>query len=379
MRLLYITNIPTPYRQRRFNILNGELKKRNVELEVIYLSATEPNRHWDIPPESFKYKYRILKGLHPTILGLYAHFNPGLIFRLLKKDYQYVIIGGMGSPSHWMSCFFASKDSVKVMSIESNLLSTERIKGFGFWLKRLLLGRMDAYQVTGSPQIRYIEFFLNKVNTLPVLTLPNLIDERLYIDESDRLRRNNTIRKRLGCLDDNTQLWILPARLVPIKGIIPFIKCMSGISSVRLFLLGDGILENEIDELISTYKLPVTRVGYVNTEEMLAYYAAADLFVLPSLKDPSPLSPIEALAAALPILVSSHIGNLEDVLVNEKNGWKFEPESNDEYLVNLLRNISKMSRNELRTMGQISRNVYHSRFDTISCINRYVRELTQIN
>lgn len=50
------------------------------------------------------------------------------------------------------------------MSVESNLFSTVRKKGFGAKIKKLLLNKMDAYQVTGTPQMDYINFFLKKTS-----------------------------------------------------------------------------------------------------------------------------------------------------------------------------------------------------------------------
>src|SRR5690606_32042033 len=346
-KLLYITNIPTPYRQKRFNLMQEIFPKFGIEIEVLYMARIEANRKWEIPDDSFKYDYKIYPGIHPSIGGFFSHFNPGLLFRLLKNDYQIAIIGGMASPTHWLAPFFVSKRKLQIMSVESNLYSVVRKKGIAAAFKRLLLDKADGYQITGTPQIDYIQYFSEKSQAKAYIKLPNLIDEQVFRDDVANLKRNkNELRSHFG-VEENTQMWVLPARLIEIKGIIPFLKLMKDIKNVHLFILGEGELMGDARPYVEKEKLPVTLVGFVQQKQVTEYYAAADLFILPSLKDPSPLSPIEACASGLPLLVSSRIGNLEDVLVTEKNGWHYDPISETEKGKQILQKVSKMSRNQL--------------------------------
>ena len=109
-------------------------------------------------------------------------------------------------------------------------------------------------------------------------------------------------------------------------------------------------------------------------EEMIDLYAAADLFVLPSLRDASPLTPIEASAAGLPLLVSNLIGNYEDVLIQEVNGWGFNPYESEEAKSILLK-ISSLTINELSIIGEKSKSIYNETFDTELCVKSYAEQL----
>lgn len=377
-KLLYITNIPAPYRQRRFNLMQEIFPKYGIEFEVLYMAEIEPNRQWIIPKNSYKYNYKIFKGIHPTVGGFFAHFNPGLLLRLLRNDYDIAIIGGMASPTHWLSPFFISNKKVKVMSIESNMHSTKRKKGFGAKFKELLLNTADAYQITGIPQIEYIKYFSKKTQKKKFIKMPNLIDESVYRDTMDILRVNKKeLREGFG-VNNETQMWVLPARLTSIKGILPFLGLLKRITNVHLFLLGDGDQKEEILKYIHQEKLNVAITGFVKQSEVIRYYAAADLFVLPSIKDPSPLSPIEACAAGLPLLVSSRIGNLEDVLENNVNGWHFDPISEIEKGKVLVNTVSKLNRVELKKMGEKSRERYNEIFDSVKCVEQFAKELSAL-
>jgi len=377
-KLLYITNIPAPYRQRRFNLMQEIFPKYGLEFEVLYMAEIEPNRQWVIPKDSYKYNYKIFKGIHPTVGGFFAHFNPGLLLRLLRNDYDIAIIAGMASPTHWLSPFFISNKKIKIISVESNMHSTKRKKGFGAKFKELLLKTADAYQITGTPQIEYIKFFTKKAEKKKFIKMPNLIDEEVFRDKVTLLKKNkNKIRESFG-VEDNTQMWVLPARLISIKGILPFLELLNDISNVRLFLLGDGEQKDEILRIITKEKLNVVITGFVQQTEIINYYAAADLFVLPSIKDPSPLSPIEACAAGLPLLVSSRIGNLEDVLKNNTNGWHYDPITEIEKGKEIVYAISKLRREELKKMGEKSLERYNDIFESVKCVENFAKELSTL-
>jgi glycosyltransferase involved in cell wall biosynthesis len=373
MKLLYITNIPTPYRQKRFNTMAKIFPKYGIEFEVLFMAKTEPNRKWKISNDSYQYNYKIYSGIHPTIGNFYAHFNPGILLRLLKIDYDVVVVGGMASPTHWLVPFFISNKKIQIMSIESNLFSVKRKKGFARWIKKVLLNKADAFQVTGDPQINYIKYFLPDAKKRHFIKLPNLVDENIFIKEVDSLRnKKESLRSEIGMSSDD-QMWVISSRLIEIKGIIPFIKSLVGLKGFHLFLVGDGEQAKEIDSIIKTNKLPVTITGFMQQNDVIRYYAAADLFILPSFKDASPLSPIEAIAARLPILVSQNIGNLNEVL-GERNGWSFEP-GNIRVLHPILKSILKLNKKELETLGEESRSRYLSFFEAEACINNYANQL----
>jgi glycosyltransferase involved in cell wall biosynthesis len=339
------------------------------------MAKIEPNRQWEISADSYNYNCKIFKGIHPTIGGFFAHFNPGLLFRLLKNDYDIAVVGGMASPTHWLAPFFISRKKFKIMSVESNLFSVTRKNGFGAWIISVLLNTADAYQVTGQPQIDYIHYFQPKAANKSYIHLPNLIDDDVFTKQVDELRKDvDNLRSKFG-VSPEEQMWVLPARLIEIKGIIPFVKALVGLKDYRLFILGEGEQTNQIKSIVDKNNLPVTLVGFVQQNEVIRYYAAADLFVLPSFRDPSPLSPIEASAAGLPLFVSKNIGNINEVL-GDQNGWSFEPGNADEINIKA-KEILGMSRSELKMKGEASRQQYYEVFETEKCIRNYAKQILE--
>jgi glycosyltransferase involved in cell wall biosynthesis len=81
-----------------------------------------------------------------------------------------------------------------------------------------------------------------------------------------------------------------------------------------LLIVGEG-LRNELrkdDNVIITGKV----------DNVVPYLQAMDIFVLPSLTETSSLSTMEAMACALPVIVTP-VGNIPDYVSHEKNGWFF--------------------------------------------------------
>ena len=48
MKLIYITNIPAPYRIKRFNSMVPIFREEGIEFEVWFLAENEKNRNWKI-------------------------------------------------------------------------------------------------------------------------------------------------------------------------------------------------------------------------------------------------------------------------------------------------------------------------------------------
>ena len=158
------------------------------------------------------------------------------------------------------------------------------------------------------------------------------------------------LRRELG-LAPGLQLWICPARLETFKGLHTFLPLLRGVTGASCGWRGRGACVPPLQEAIDRDRLPVRLIGQKGEEEMVRLYAAADLFVLPSLSDPSPLSAVEACAARLPLLASVRIGNFPDVLEEGVNGWAYDPETPERYR-GLVQEIAGRTPAELQAMGE---------------------------
>ena len=122
-----------------------------------------------------------------------------------------------------------------------------------------------------------------------------------------------------------------------------------------LVLVGDGpsaaALRSQAEA--SPYGADVSFAGLRTSRELPQFYAFAGCFVLPSLREPWGLVVNEAMAAALPVLVSARCGCSEDLVKEGENGFLFDPTAISD-LTHSLGAIASCSSEQLRDMGSTS-------------------------
>ena len=121
--------------------------------------------------------------------------------------------------------------------------------------------------------------------------------------------------------------------------------------SWSLVLAGDGPEREGLASLLSqsSSARDVIFTGLKSAQELLPLFAAAECFVLPSTREPWGLVVNEAMAASLPVIVSSRCGCVED-LVDDSNGWVVNPSSQQEIAAALLK-MEALSALERRRLG----------------------------
>jgi UDP-glucose:(heptosyl)LPS alpha-1,3-glucosyltransferase len=86
--------------------------------------------------------------------------------------------------------------------------------------------------------------------------------------------------------------------------------------------------------------------------EIEKYYAAADIFILPSIYEPFGNANLEALAAGLPVITTQYCG-AADIINNNKNGMVIDDPFNPEEIAKKIRYLFAPSTRE--TMGENAR------------------------
>src|SRR5581483_7456242 len=95
-----------------------------------------------------------------------------------------------------------------------------------------------------------------------------------------------------------------------------------------LAFVGDGVLKVALEERARSAGLRVHFAGFQNQTQLSRYYHAADLFVLPSgERETWGVVVNEALAHAVPCVVSDAVGCAPDLVVPGRTGERFEADS----------------------------------------------------
>lgn len=135
-------------------------------------------------------------------------------------------------------------------------------------------------------------------------------------------------RIALGLADDEYVI-LAVGRLSREKGYCDLFAALrivveNGLNRTRLVIVGDGPQRRQLQRLAAPLASTVVFSGQV--ADPWPFYYLADLFVLPSHSEGSPLVILEAMAAGLPI-VSTAVGGVPEMLINRRSALLVAPRS----------------------------------------------------
>lgn len=375
--VVLLTNILTPYRRYFYDLLKQEFQKNGIGFHVILMAAGEPNRTWNY--QDLKTDYTILLKGHTITLKKYyryVQFNTGLTETLDSLSPALIVCGGSYlSRTVQNAVSYAHKHRIPVWfwneSTRSEQTNSSFVSAVLERIRRHTLSRYDGFWIAGKLAGEFVQYYSGK--KAPLIRVPNLINPALYAgtDSEDEI---GMLREKYGLRTDSLILFT-PARLSEDKGLLQFLDLLKQCSGERLewVIAGDGPLRNALEEAGKKTQFSVKLLGSKKAEEVAELYHAADLFALPSLGDPNPLSVIEASWAGLPLIVSEHVGNWPE-LVHEENGVVFSYQNSSEACRSISRLFS-LPEAELKQMGSCSRQYAESQYDPERETARLVQEI----
>lgn len=158
------------------------------------------------------------------------------------------------------------------------------------------------------------------------------------------------------------------------KGLIEFLRAVPPCPDLVIALAGEGPLRPELEVLARSLPNRVLLLGHLAEQQLRDWYAAADLAVLPSLREPYGVAAIEAAWAALPLLLSNHVGAAADILEEGKNGWLVNPQA-PATTTRALREAVELGREGLAALGRRSREIAERDFEPSGAAHQFVSEL----
>lgn len=189
------------------------------------------------------------------------------------------------------------------------------------------------------------------------------------------------LRRELG-IDEDTPLIGIVARLAPIKAHEDFFAAAAEVLKAKpktcFLVIGDGERRAPLEQLVFNLGLQ-DRVRFLGwRRDMPRIYADLDVVVLTSRNEGSPVSLIEALAAARPV-VSTAVGGVPEVVLDGETGLTVpvsDPRAMADGIVRLLRD-----RGEAERLAQAGRRHVFPRYDANRLVDDmrslYLRELAQ--
>lgn len=194
----------------------------------------------------------------------------------------------------------------------------------------------------------------------------DVVDTTYLTDQVDRIRSGSKESSRPNLVPDNP-FFLAVNRFIPRKNIETLIQAFAETATVSterwdLVLLGSGEQEGRLKAQAAELGLRdrIHFPGFASYEDIPIWYAYASGFVHPALSEQWGLVVNEAMAAGLPILLSSACGCHPDLLEEGKNGFSFCPTDAGELAGQMVTMMSSADRR--KNMGMASRDLITRQF-----------------
>ena len=313
LRVVYWNNIPSPYIVDRFNALAD---RGNVRFEAWFTERCHADRSWVVDESSWRFAYRYMP--RTCLFGRTMHWAWPVI--TTRPD---MLVSGYAEPAWVVGWAIA-----KVLGIRT---AFRVLKTFDTWvtrawwkevLKKFMFRRVDGVEVAGNDGRAYALGYGARASAIFACT--HTVDLSRFPTTLRQGQPRAQLRRQLG-LEGIVFLYV--GRLITRKGVFyladAFAKVRATVgSSATLLLVGDGHDEQALRARVSASGTGgVVFGGFVQREQLADYYAAADVFVFPTLGDPYGLVVDEAMAAELPIITTASAGEIRARVQDGVNGW----------------------------------------------------------
>lgn len=191
-----------------------------------------------------------------------------------------------------------------------------------------LYTRMDRYCVKHADHVIAISKLVRDetlrygIPESKITVIYNGIDlERFNVPEAKRA----ALRKKLGYTDKDIVVSYI-GRVEPHKNIPSLVQAiisMKGHEDVKLMVVGDGNVMEDVQAQAAPLKERAKFVGMISYDDIPQYYAASDIIVFPSIYEGLGNVVLEAMASCRPILASD-VNGINEAFV-KGTGYLFEP------------------------------------------------------
>lgn len=346
MKVLFLSNVPSPYRVLFFNELG-----KCCELTVLYQksSSSERNSKWKEKSVN-TYKSIFLRGKNT---GVDNAFCPEVI-KYLNNSYDAIIICGNASPTEILAIEWCQLKKIPYC-IEGDGAFVKTGTGFKEKLKKHLIrgGSMffstcvehDKYYVHyGADPLKVVRYRFSSLLEKDILPEP--------LTENGK----SQVRRELGIKEEKIVLAV--GQFIYRKGFDVLLdSAVMFDGTIGVYIVGDNPTEEYISNAKSNRLKNIHFEGFKTKEELKKYYKAADLFVLPTREDIWGLVVNEAMAYGLPVITTDRCNAGLELIEEGVNGYIIStnnPIELAEKVELVLAESKTMGKNAIRTIQEYS-------------------------
>jgi glycosyltransferase involved in cell wall biosynthesis len=336
-RIAFLNTHPIQYKAPLYAYLNSA---PDLDVSALYMSDFSVRGAMDPGfGQRIKWDIDLLGGYRPVFLGAGAQRRePNGFFSMVAPEawgevrsgrYDALVIHGHNFAGHHVALAAARSIGLPVFMRSETHLGLLR-SGLKAGLRRPLMGSLyaqcDGFFAIGSANREFYRAM--GVPDEKIFLVPYTVDNERLANASDLTpERRRAVRAELGVTDERPIILfaakfqrrkhpddlIAAARLLHAQGL-----------RFQLSMIGSGEMEAALKAMAADLPEGVVRFhGFMNQAQLPQAYAASDVFVLPSTNEPWGLAINEAMACGLPIVASTEIGAVRDIVHDGINGRTF--------------------------------------------------------
>jgi len=295
-KLLFITDIPRPY---RINLLNELSKLENVELLVIYFGKKVANLEWKKLEMKHGHIFLTKRNSIIGVLDVIRDFKP-----------NYIITGFFRIPMI-AAILYSHFKRIKHVIYTDAWEYQEKDYSFLHIVVRKIFYRFAFHFFPVSQKgkdniIRNYKISVNKVSIIP------------YTIPLEKFKIKDIASREYDLL--------FAGQFVDRKQPLFFCKVSHALQlklkrEIRILLLGTGPLLKETTEYLDKNKMKYLYTGFVQENDLPEYYSNSKLLLFPSLSDGWGVVAHEAIASGTVVITTPFTGVADELIINDYNGF----------------------------------------------------------
>ena len=224
--------------------------------------------------------------------------------------------------------------------------------------KKMVLQNAKKITVVSS----YLANKIGKIN-LSFLKKTEIISMGVDLKLFNPKKYNSSFKKKYNI---NGPFLLYVGRLTPEKGVEYLIQAMPSVlkkfPQTKLMIIGGGMLKNRLKKQIEKLAIEpnVIFMGSINHNKLGPYFATADIFVSPSIKEGFGLTILEAAISGCQI-IGTNIGGVKDIIGKNCLIKPKSPKAISEKIVQLIKSKKPLKRANMDKFewGNISKQYYN--------------------
>lgn len=312
-RVLFLTNYPSPYRVQFYD----ELAKY-LDVTVLFSDRIEKKQHRDAAWfVEGKGKAKFVQ-LEKHVASVHGRDLCTDVIDWLKKPFDAIVVCGYSAPTEMLAMAWLRMKKIPFwMEVDGGLVRKDsKIK---YLYKKMLVSCASRWISSGEATNDYLAYYGADRSKMEIYPFTSLYEKDILTDIPSR-EEKLALRNELGLTEEKIVLSV--GRVDHGKGFDVLLKAAAELDeNAGLYIVG-GEPDEELRQLMDELSLNrVHFIGFKRKEELLKYYQAADLFVLPTRSDVWGLVINESMACGLPVVTTNRCVAGLELIRDGVNGY----------------------------------------------------------